>query len=138
MKQILQRLGDGDTLLADVAAPSLSTGKIQIETTHSLVSLGTEKMLMDFGKAGWIDKARQQPDKVKQVLGKVKTDGLFATVDAVRSKLSQPIPLGYCNVGLVAGGGSEKYPKGARVASNGVHAEVVSVPDNLCARFLMK
>ncbi len=57
---------------------------------------------MDFGKAGWIDKARQQTDKVKQVLGKVKTDGLFATVDAVKSKLNQPIPIGYCNVGLVA------------------------------------
>ena len=63
----------------------------------TLVSLGTEKMLVDFGKAGWIAKARQQPDKVKQVLQKVRTDGLLPTLDAVRSKLDQPIPLGYCN-----------------------------------------
>ena len=120
--------------MVEVPAPGPSGGQVLLETTRTLVSLGTEKMLMDFGKAGWIAKARQQPDKVKQVLGKMKVDGLFATVDAVRSKLSKPIPLGYCNVGLVARGGSEKYPKGSRVASNGNHAEVVSVPENLCAR----
>ncbi|MEA3644136.1 MAG: dehydrogenase, partial [Lamprobacter sp.] len=70
-----------------------------IRTTRSLVSAGTERMLVDFGKANPIDKARQQPDKVKQVLEKVKTDGLMPTVEAVRSKLEQPLALGYCGCG---------------------------------------
>ena len=59
-------------------------------------------MLVEFGKANWIDKARQQPDKVQQVLEKVRTDGFLTTLDAVQSKLDQPLPLGYCNVGVVA------------------------------------
>lgn len=91
-------------------------------------------MLIDFGKANFIDKARQQPDKVKMVLGKIKTDGLMPTVDAVRSKLDQPLPLGYCNVGTVLDGGSTNFEVGARVVSNGNHAEVVRVPKNLCAK----
>ena len=134
MKQILQSLSCGETFAVEVPCPEEIAGCSLIETRKSLVSLGTEKMLMDFGKAGWIEKARKQPDKVKQVLGRVKTDGLNATVEAVKSKLKQPIPLGYCNAGVVAGGRSKKYPKGIRVASNGNHSEVVSVPENLCAR----
>ena len=58
-------------------------------------------MLLDFGKANWLNKARQQPDKVKTVLNKALTDGLMITFDAIRSKLDQPIPLGYCNAGVV-------------------------------------
>ena len=58
-------------------------------------------MLVDFGKAGWTEKARQQPDKVRMVLDKIKTDGLIPTIEAVRNKLDQPIPLGYCNVGVI-------------------------------------
>jgi predicted dehydrogenase/threonine dehydrogenase-like Zn-dependent dehydrogenase len=92
-------------------------------------------MLVDFGKAGWIAKARSQPDKVKQVLQKVSTDGLFPTLDAVRSKLDQPIPLGYCNAGTVSDiGGAAGFAVGDRVLSNGAHAEVVSVPHSLCAK----
>jgi predicted dehydrogenase/threonine dehydrogenase-like Zn-dependent dehydrogenase len=92
-------------------------------------------MLVDFGKASWIDKARQQPDKVQQVLEKARTDGLFTTFDAVRSKLDQPIPLGYCNVGRVVavGSGVSGFQVGDRVASNGPHAELVAVPQHLCA-----
>ena len=92
-------------------------------------------MLVEFGKAGWIQKARQQPDKVLQVLEKVKTDGLLPTLDAVLSKLDQPLPLGYCNVGTVldVGPGVVGFSKGDRVISNGKHAEVVSVPVNLAA-----
>ncbi len=103
MKQILQNLGNGETLLAEVPAPGPRAGRLLIATRATLVSLGTEKMLVDFGKAGWIAKARSQPDKVKQVLQKIRTDGLFPTLDAVRSKLDQPIPLGYCNAGVVVG-----------------------------------
>ena len=106
-----------------------------IQTTCSLVSLGTERMLVEFGKASLLDKARQQPEKVKMVLDKVKSDGLVPTMEAVFSKLEQPLPLGYCNVGkvLAVGEGVSEFKVGDRVASNGAHAEVVCVPKNLVA-----
>ena len=87
-------------------------------------------MLVDFGKAGLIDKARQQPDKVRMVLDKIRTDGLVPTLEAVRNKLDQPLPMGYCNVGVVAevGAGVNGFAVGNRVASNGKHAEAVAVP----------
>jgi predicted dehydrogenase/threonine dehydrogenase-like Zn-dependent dehydrogenase len=93
-------------------------------------------MLIAFGQANLIAKARQQPEKVTQVLQKVRTDGLFATVDAVRAKLDQPLPLGYCNAGIViaVGAGVAGFAPGDRVVSNGPHAEVVCVPRNLCCR----
>lgn len=135
MKQILQNLGTGDTLLAAVPVPQFRPGNVLIETRRSLVSLGTEKMLIDFGKGGLIAKARSQPDKVKQVLQKVKTDGLWTTIDAVKAKLDQPIPLGYCNVGrVVEADAAGRLRVGDRVASNGNHAEFVSVPHHLTAK----
>ena len=136
MKQILQSLRDGTTRLEDVPAPRAGRGAVLVATTTTLVSAGTERMLIEFGKAGWLSKARQQPDKVKMVLEKVRTDGLAATVDAVRSKLDQSLELGYCNVGRVAevGAGVDGFAPGDRVVSNGKHAEVVAVPRNLCAR----
>ena len=133
MKQVLQSLSNGETSLVDVPSPKPMKGHINIQTTKSVVSVGTERMLVDFGKAGWIDKARSQPDKVKMVLEKVKTDGLSATYDAVKSKLDQPLPLGYCNVGMVLDGCDTGFEKGTRVISNGHHAEVVRVPKNLVA-----
>jgi predicted dehydrogenase/threonine dehydrogenase-like Zn-dependent dehydrogenase len=110
-------------------------GQILIRSSCSLVSAGTERMLVEFGKASWIEKARQQPDKVQQVLEKARTDGLLTTLDAVQSKLDQPLPLGYCNVGTVVavGAGVSGYQLGDRVASNGPHAELVAVPQHLCA-----
>lgn len=107
-----------------------------IKTHRTLVSLGTEKMLVDFGKAGWISKARSQPEKVKQVLEKIKSDGLKPTLDAVFRKLGEPLPLGYCNAGEVigVGRGVSGFQIGDRVVSNGNHAEIVSVPKNLVAK----
>lgn len=135
MKQILQMLGNGDTIIADVPAPAPHVGHVLIHSQVSLISAGTERMLVDFGKANIIDKARQQPERVRQVLDKVRTDGLFPTVEAVRSKLNQPIALGYCNVGVVANDtcGGTSFRPGQRVVSNGCHASVVRVPNNLCA-----
>ena len=135
MKQILQNLGNGETILAEVPEPRRTHGQLLINSESSLISIGTEKMLIDFGKAGWIDKARKQPDKVKQVLQKIRTDGLTATYNAVSAKLDQPIALGYANAGIVLESGEfqARFPKGARVISNGPHAEQVSVPVNLCA-----
>jgi predicted dehydrogenase/threonine dehydrogenase-like Zn-dependent dehydrogenase len=136
MKQILQNLKDGSTEIADVPCPRAGRGQLLIRTSHSLVSAGTERMLVDFGKAGLIDKARQQPDKVRMVLDKVRTDGLAPTLAAVRNKLDQPLPMGYCNVGVVVevGTGVTGFEVGDRVASNGKHAEMVAVPVNLCAK----
>lgn len=136
MKQVLQNLGTGITEVADVPAPGAARGTLLMRSRCSLVSAGTERMLVDFGKAGLIGKARQQPERVGMVIDKIKTDGLAATVDAIRNKLDQPLPLGYCNVGVVTevGPGVTGFAPGDRVASNGKHAEIVSVPINLCAR----
>ena len=136
MKQVLQNLRDGATEVADVPCPRAGQGQLLIRTTRTLVSAGTERMLVDFGKAGFIDKARQQPDKVRMVLDKVRTDGLIPTIEAVRNKLDQPLPMGYCNVGEVVevGAGVSGFAVGDRVAANGKHAEIVAVPVNLCAR----
>ena len=101
MKQIIQDLKNGDTILEEVPVPKIKSGNVLIKTRKTLVSLGTEKMLVDFGKANFLEKARQQPEKVKMVINKVKTDGIKPTLDAVLNKLNQPLPLGYCNVGEV-------------------------------------
>ena len=135
MKQLIQSFKTGETILENIPAPQVRRGFVLIQTTRSLVSLGTERMLVEFGKANLLDKARQQPDKVKQVLDKVKSDGLMPTMEAVFIKLEQPLPLGYCNVGKVIGVGEgvSEFKIGDRVASNGPHAEVVCVPKNLVA-----
>ena len=135
MKQVLQDMGQGATTLTSAPSPGCTSGNLLINTSITLVSAGTERMLVDFGKASYIQKARQQPEKVKMVLEKVQTDGLMTTVEAVQSKLAQPLPLGYCNVGVVSevGSGVEGFKLGDRVASNGPHADVVRVPRNLCA-----
>jgi predicted dehydrogenase/threonine dehydrogenase-like Zn-dependent dehydrogenase len=136
LKQILQSLRTGETEVAEVPMPGAIKGQLLIKTTHSLVSSGTERMLIEFGKANWVKKVRQQPDKVRMVIDKIKTDGLQSTIEAVFNKLDQPISLGYCNVGKVVGYGIDvnKFEVGDRVISNGKHAEVVSVPLNLCAK----
>ena len=120
----------------EVPVPQVRPGAVLIRTRRSLVSLGTERMLVEFGKANWLEKARQQPDKVRMVLDKVKTDGLQTTVQSVFNKLEQPLPLGYCNVGTViaVGAGITDLQLGDRVASNGPHAEMVNVPRNLVAK----
>lgn len=136
MKQIIQDIKRGNTILEEVPAPIIRKGHVLIKTHRSLVSLGTEKMLVEFGKANLISKARQQPEKVKQVLDKIKTDGLMPTLEAVFNKLDEPMPLGYCNAGevIAVGDGVTEFKIGDRVASNGHHAEVVCIPKNLCAK----
>ena len=136
MKQALLSLSSGAIELADIPAPVPRHGQVVIETHASLVSAGTERMLVEFGRSGLLDKARSQPEKVKQVLEKVLRDGLLPTLDAVRSKLGQPLPLGYCNAGIVVavGAGVTDLHVGDRVISNGPHAELVAVPRTLCAR----
>jgi predicted dehydrogenase/NADPH:quinone reductase-like Zn-dependent oxidoreductase len=135
MKQILQSFKTGATFLEEVPSPVVKRDTVLIQTTHSLVSLGTERMLVEFGKSNLVSKALQQPERVKQVLGKIKNEGIIPTLEAVFSKLEQPLPLGYCNVGKVIaiGEGVTEFAVGDRVASNGQHAEYVSISRNLAA-----
>jgi predicted dehydrogenase/threonine dehydrogenase-like Zn-dependent dehydrogenase len=136
MKQIIQSLKTGSTKVTEVPVPSTASRALLIKTSKTLISTGTERMLIEFGRAGLLKKASQQPEKVKIVLDKVFTDGLKPTIEAVFNKIDQPLPLGYCNVGLVHEVGSTvtNFKKGDRVVSNGKHAEVVNVPINLCAK----
>lgn len=136
MKQLFQSLRDGSTRLVDVPCPSAKAHHLVIRTAKTLVSPGTERMLVEFGKAGWIAKARQQPDKVRAVIDKIKTDGLAPTLDAIFTKLEQPLPLGYCSVGTVVEVGPHVtgFAVGDRVACNGNHAEYAMVPATLCAK----
>ncbi len=136
MKQILQSLKTGQTELTEVPVPQNRDGCLLIRTNASLISAGTERMLVEFGKANLLEKARQQPDKVKQVIDKIRTDGLVPTIESVQNKLDQPIPLGYRSEERrkeISGSESEFKP-GDRIVSNGPHAEIVSVPKNLCAK----
>ncbi len=136
MKQVLQSLRTGATEIADVPAPSVKRGCLLIESSRSLISAGTERMLVEFGRANVVAKARRQPEKVKLALEKARTDGVLPTLAAIRHKLDQPLALGYCNVGRVLelGDDARGFSVGDRVASNGNHAGVVNVPTNLCAR----
>jgi len=136
MKQIIQNFKTGTTEVVEIPVPLLGRGQILVRSSISLISTGTERLLVDFGKASWLEKARQQPEKVKQVLDKIRTDGLLTTVDAILNKLDEPMPLGYCNSGVIldVGEGITDLKPGDRVASNGSHAEFVCVPRNLCAK----
>ncbi|PAU93164.1 dehydrogenase [Aliifodinibius salipaludis] len=136
MYQIIQDLKSGETILEEVPTPRVGAGKVLIKTQRSLVSLGTEKMLVNFGQANLLEKARQQPEKVKQVIDKMKTDGIKPTLEAVFRKLDTPLPLGYSQAGevIAVGKGVTEFQVGDRVISNGNHAEVVAVPKNLVAK----
>jgi len=136
MKQLLQSFSDGNTEICEIPLPRCGRGHILIKSNCSLISAGTERSLVSFGRSNYINKARQQPDKVRDVLNKVKTDGLMPTIEAVRSKLDQPIPMGYSNVGTVieVGAGVNAFKIGDRVVSSGAHAEFVCMPTNLCAK----
>ena len=136
MRQVLQDLRTGQTAVTEVPAPGLGRNSVLIQTRASLISAGTERMLVEFSKGSLLAKARSQPDKVKQVLDKIKTDGLVPTLQAVFTRLDEPLPLGYCNAGVVleVGAGVSEFRPGDRVVSNGPHAEIVAVPKTLCAK----
>lgn len=136
MLQVLQSLSDGTVELADVPVPAVGATSVVVATRTTVVSAGTERMLLQFGRASILEKARQQPDKVKQTLDKIRTDGLGPTLEAVRSKLGTPIALGYCQAGVVTevGRSVSMFRPGDRVVTNGPHAEYVRVPQTLAAR----
>jgi predicted dehydrogenase len=136
MRQLVQNLKTGEIELIEVPTPVVSSSTVLIKSRCSLISVGTERMLVEFGKASLLEKARSQPERVKEVLQKIKTDGLLTTIDAVMARLDEPLPLGYSNVGIVVdiGKNVEGFSIGDRVVSNGSHSEVVNVSKNLVAK----
>ena len=137
MKQILQSYKTGELWLAEVPAPACGSGGVVVRNSASFVSAGTERMLVDFAKKNIVGKALAMPDQVKKVLRKVKTEGLFSTLDKVRAKLDQPIPLGYSCAGVItdcgSGTGGSGLSVGDRVACGGAgyanHSEYNYVPE---------
>lgn len=140
MKQVLQSLKTGELAVEEVPAPIVSSGRILVQNRYSFVSPGTERANREIAKSSLLEKARQRPDQVKKVLQKIQTEGLVSTFQKVRSKLEEPVPLGYscAGVALAVGEGVEGVYPGDRVACGGAgyanHAEVVSVPKNLAVK----
>ena len=140
MKQILQSYRSGELWLAETPVPALSSGGVLVRTARSLVSAGTERMVIELAKKSLVGKARARPDLVKQVIGKIKTEGLSPTLTKVFAKLDAPIPLGYSTAGTVAevGERASGLRIGDRVACGGAgyasHAEFNYVPRNLCVK----
>lgn len=140
MKQILQSARTGVLSLREVPEPRIKAGHVLVATSASLISAGTERMVVDFAKKSLLAKARSRPDLVKKVLSKVQRDGILATLEAVRARLDEPLPLGYSAAGQVVavGAGLEgQFSPGDRVAIAGAgianHAELNAVPRNLVA-----
>lgn len=134
MKQVLENLKTGLVSVVEVPVPKVRPGYVLGRTRASLISAGTERMLIEFGQASWWGKARREPERVRQVFEKMRTDGVAATLEAVQAKLDREIPLGYANVAVVQESGCAEFRAGDRMVSNGVHAEYVTVARNLCAR----
>jgi predicted dehydrogenase/threonine dehydrogenase-like Zn-dependent dehydrogenase len=134
VREILQSLRESRTGVVEAAAPRPRQGHVIVRTHTSVLSAGTERMLVDFAKAGLIGKARQQPERVRQVIDKVQTDGLASAVEGVRARLDEPISMGYASSGTVisVGPGVVGFAPGDFVACSGHHAEIVSIPATLC------
>jgi polar amino acid transport system substrate-binding protein len=140
MKQVLQNNKTGRMAVADVPTPIVQKGRVLVRAAASLISAGTERMAVDEGKKSLIGRARERPELVKQVIEKAKNEGLLKTFNAVRSKLGSSTALGYSAAGIVVDVGEDvtEFRAGDRVACAGAgyasHAEVLSVPKNLCVR----
>ena len=140
MKQILQNVKTGAVGVAEVPAPIAQPGFVLVRTAASLISAGTERSTVEAGQKGLVGRAIEQPALVKKVIDKARSEGVVATFDAVRSKLGSLTALGYSAAGTVIDIGDETtgFRVGDRVACAGVgyasHAEVLSVPKNLCVR----
>jgi len=140
MKQILQNYKTGEVSVAEVPPPIAQRGRVLVRTAASLISAGTERMAVELGRKSLIGKARERPDLVRQVIQKAQREGLMNTVAAVQSKLNAQNALGYSASGIVVGAGEDvtTFSAGDRVACAGAgfasHAEVLSVPKNLCVR----
>ena len=136
MKQVVQNIQNGKQTVESAPDPVPRPGQVLIANAASVISAGTEKMVVELAGKSLLGKARERPDHVRRVLEKVRNEGLLSTVAQVRAKLDEPMPLGYSSSGVVlaCGRGVEEFKPGDRVASNGPHASIVCVPRHLCAR----
>lgn len=137
MKQLLQNMKDGKTMVVDIPIPQVRQRTALVRTVNSLVSAGTERMVVEFAEKSLIGKARSRPDMVRQLIEKSRREGIFSTIQAAFNRLDQPLPLGYSSSGIIVEVGSnmEGFHPGMPVACAGggyaVHAEYVVVPKNL-------
>lgn len=140
MRQIIQNYKTGELQLVEVPSPSIKRGFVLVKNVASLVSVGTEKYMLEMAKKSLLGKAIARPDLLKQVIAKLKTEGFIETYRAVMARLDNPVPLGYSSSGVVidVGEGVEEFKKGDRVACSGSgyasHAEIICVPENLCVK----
>lgn len=140
MKQLLQNLRTGEGTVAEVPVPVVQPGRVLVRTAASLISAGTERALAELGHKGLLGKARERPELIGKVWQKVKTDGLMQALEGVRDKLDESHAVGYSAAGRVIETGKDvtEFRPGDRVACAGTdyasHAEVISVPQNLCLR----
>src|SRR5512140_3739450 len=139
MKQLLQNMRDGKAVVEDVPAPVVRPGMALVRTADSLVSAGTERMVVEFAEKSLVGKARSRPDLTRQVLEKARREGLISTVQSAFNRLDQPMALGYSSAGTIVelGANMPGFKVGQRVACAGggyaVHAEYAVVPHNLLA-----
>jgi predicted dehydrogenase len=135
MQQVSQNIKNGKLSVVEVPDPVVRPGQVLIANTASVISAGTEKMVMELAKKSLLGKARERPDHVRRVLEKLRQEGFFNTLRQVQEKLGEPMSLGYSSAGtvLACGEGVQRIKPGDRVCSNGAHAGVVSVPHHLCA-----
>ncbi len=137
MKQLLQYMKTGETRVVEVPEPTPQRGEALVRNAASLVSAGTERMLVEFAEKTLLGKVRSRPDLARQVLDKARREGVLSTLAVTTGRLDQPISLGYSSAGTIIGlgPGITGFEVGQRVACAGggfaVHAEVVSVPSNL-------
>ena len=139
MKQLLQNINNGETVIVDVPIPQVQTGMALVRTRVSLVSAGTERMLVEFAGKSLLGKALSRPDLVRQMADKARREGVLSTIEAAFNRLDQPMPLGYSSAGVIEqlGEGLQRFKVGDKVACAGggyaVHAEYALVPHNLLA-----
>src|SRR4030042_2956993 len=139
MKQLLQNISNGETVIVDVPTPQVQAGMALVRTQASLVSAGTERMLVEFAGKSLVGKALSRPDLVRQLMDKARREGILSTVETTFNRLDQPMPLGYSSSGVIEaiGEGIHGFKVGDRVACAGggyaVHAEYALVPNNLLA-----
>jgi predicted dehydrogenase/threonine dehydrogenase-like Zn-dependent dehydrogenase len=140
MKQVSQSYRSGELALLEVPPPALRPGHVLVRNAASLISPGTERLMVEMARKSLVGKARERPDLVRQAIDKARRDGLGPTIQAVRSRLDAPVPLGYSSAGVVmaVGDGIEEFQPGDPAACAGagyaVHAEVALIPHNLCVR----
>ena len=135
MKILTQNLKTGKTNILEVPSPAISSDKIRVLNKYSLISTGTESSIVNFGKASWINKAKQQPDRVKDVINKVQSSGIFDTYRAIKNKLDYPMVMGYSAVGVVTHTNKNyNLIKGTRVFTNSFHQEEALVDYNMCVK----